>query len=160
MEWYGAYSENTVWQGCVRLWDDREWLVAGVVFLASMVISLLKLIEPLFLVAVCCAARGAPVLYRGFEVGDVQDSRLNTAATAVDIDVTIRPQYTKLVRSNSRFWNVSGANAHFGLFKGLQVNVQSLRSLVVGGIAFSTPENPKAGPAKNGMVFHLNGGTA
>jgi paraquat-inducible protein A len=51
MEWYGAYSENTVWQGCVRLWDDREWLVAGVVFLASMVIPLLKLVGLLFLVA-------------------------------------------------------------------------------------------------------------
>lgn len=51
MEWYGAYSENTVWQGCVRLWEDREWLVAGVVFLASMVIPLLKLIGLLFLVA-------------------------------------------------------------------------------------------------------------
>ncbi|HYP68355.1 MAG TPA: paraquat-inducible protein A [Thiobacillaceae bacterium] len=51
MVWYGAYSENTVWQGCVRLWEDREWLVAGVVFLASIVIPLFKLIGLLFLVA-------------------------------------------------------------------------------------------------------------
>jgi paraquat-inducible protein B len=103
---------------------------------------------------------GTPVLYRGVEVGDVLDFRLNPGASAVDIDVTIRPQYARLVRSNSRFWNVSGANAHFGLFKGLQINVQSLRSLISGGIAFSTPANLKASPARDGMVFHLNGGAA
>jgi paraquat-inducible protein A len=51
MEWYGAYSENTIWQGCVRLWEDREWLVATVVFLASIVIPLLKLLGLFFLVA-------------------------------------------------------------------------------------------------------------
>jgi paraquat-inducible protein B len=103
---------------------------------------------------------GTPVLYRGVEVGDVQDFRLNTPATAVDIDVTVKPQYSSLVHSNSRFWNVSGANAHFGLLKGLQVNVQSLRSLIAGGIEFSTPVNPKASPARNGMVFQLNDGAA
>lgn len=103
---------------------------------------------------------GTPVLYRGVEVGDVQDFTLSPAATAVDIDVTVKPEYARLVRANSRFWNVSGANAHFGLLKGLQVNVQSLRSLITGGIAFSTPENTKASPARNGMVFQLNGGAA
>ena len=51
MEWYGAYSENTVWEGCVRLWEDREWLVASVVFLASIVIPLLKLLGLFFLAA-------------------------------------------------------------------------------------------------------------
>lgn len=101
---------------------------------------------------------GTPVLYRGVEVGGVQDFRLKPGA--VDIDVTVKPQYAKLVRTNSRFWNVSGANAHFGLFKGLQINIQSLRSLISGGIAFSTPANPKASLARDGMVFQLNDGSA
>ncbi len=100
------------------------------------------------------------VLYRGIEVGEIQDFRLNPAATAVDIDVSVKAKYAHLVRSNSRFWNVSGINAHFGLLKGLQVNVQSLRSLVLGGIAFFTPADPKASPARDGMVFQLNGGAA
>ncbi|HYP68354.1 MAG TPA: MlaD family protein [Thiobacillaceae bacterium] len=100
---------------------------------------------------------GTPVLYRGVEVGDVQGFRLSPGTSAVDIDVTIRPQYARLVRSNSRFWNVSGANAHFGLFKGLQIDIQSLRSLLTGGIAFSTPKDEKASPARDGMVFPLNG---
>lgn len=103
---------------------------------------------------------GTPLVYRGVEVGAVQDFQFNHAATAVDIQVAVKPQYAHLVRSNSRFWNVSGVNAHFGLFKGLQINVQSLRTLVSGGIAFSTPEGPAAKPASNGMEFQLNGGAA
>lgn len=51
MEWYGAYAENTVWQGCVLLYQSGEWLVAGVVFMASIAIPLLKLLGLLFLVA-------------------------------------------------------------------------------------------------------------
>jgi paraquat-inducible protein B len=103
---------------------------------------------------------GTPVLYRGVEVGAVQESQLNHAASAVDIRVTISPQYARLVRSNSRFSDVSGAKVHFGLLKGLQLDVQSLRSLIVGGIAFTTPENPQARPAKDGAEFQLNNGAA
>jgi paraquat-inducible protein A len=43
MYMYGAYSENTVWEGIVALMKNDEWLVAIVVFLASMVIPLVKL---------------------------------------------------------------------------------------------------------------------
>lgn len=51
MEWYGAYSENTVWQGCQKLFEDGQWLVAAIVFLASIMIPLLKLLGLFFLVA-------------------------------------------------------------------------------------------------------------
>lgn len=44
MEHLGAYSENTIWDGCVRLFQDGEWFVAGIVFLASILIPLLKLL--------------------------------------------------------------------------------------------------------------------
>ena len=40
---YGAYSENTVWDGVVSLMRHDQWLVAAIVFLASMVIPLVKL---------------------------------------------------------------------------------------------------------------------
>lgn len=103
---------------------------------------------------------GTPVIFRGVQVGAVQDFQFNSAATVVKIQVLIQPRFAHLVRSNSRFWNVSGVNAHFGLFKGLQINVQSLRTLVSGGIAFSTPEDPAAKPAGNGMEFELNGSVA
>lgn len=97
----------------------------------------------------------SPVYYRGIEVGAVQDSRLSANATTVDIHVIIKQRYANLVRSGSRFWSVSGADVSAGLFRGVEIKVESLRSLVAGGIAFATPNDRKAKPAKDGMVFPL-----
>jgi paraquat-inducible protein B len=60
-----------------------------------------------------------------------------------------------LVRNGSKFWNVSGVDVKVGLFRGAEINVESLRSLVAGGIAFATPNDPKSTPAKDGMIFRL-----
>jgi len=49
MDFYGAHSENTVWDGCVRLFQDGQWLVAGIVFCASILIPLFKLLGLFFL---------------------------------------------------------------------------------------------------------------
>ncbi len=49
MDYYGAYSENTVWDGSVKLFQDGQWPVALVVFLASIVIPLLKLLGLFYL---------------------------------------------------------------------------------------------------------------
>src|SRR5215469_11902575 len=35
MNWYGAYSQNTVWDGVVSLARSNQWAVALIVFLAS-----------------------------------------------------------------------------------------------------------------------------
>jgi paraquat-inducible protein A len=40
---HGSYSESTVWDGVVTLITHSEWAVAVIVFLASMVIPLVKL---------------------------------------------------------------------------------------------------------------------
>jgi len=52
MQFYGAYSENTIWQGCVKLFEDGQWLVALIVFGASIVIPLFKLLGLFSLVAI------------------------------------------------------------------------------------------------------------
>jgi paraquat-inducible protein A len=51
MNLHGAYSESTVWDGCVSLFRNDEYLVAAIVFLASMAIPLLKLLGLFFLTA-------------------------------------------------------------------------------------------------------------
>lgn len=51
MSLHGAYSESTVWDGVVSLFRHDQWLVATVVFLASILIPLCKLIGLLLLVA-------------------------------------------------------------------------------------------------------------
>jgi paraquat-inducible protein A len=50
MNYYGVYSESTVWDGCVKLFRDGQWLVAVIVFLASILIPLLKLLGLFYLV--------------------------------------------------------------------------------------------------------------
>jgi len=51
MNYYGAYTENTIWDGCVRLFQDGQWLVAVIVFLASILIPLFKLLGLFYLTA-------------------------------------------------------------------------------------------------------------
>lgn len=50
MEYYGAHSESTVWDGCVRLFQQDQWLVAAIVFLASILVPLFKLLGLFYLV--------------------------------------------------------------------------------------------------------------
>jgi paraquat-inducible protein A len=50
MQYLGRFSENTVWDGVVKLFQDGMWFVAIVVFLASIVVPLLKLMGLFFLV--------------------------------------------------------------------------------------------------------------
>lgn len=60
MDYYGAYSENTVWDGCVKLFEQDQWLVAVIVFCASILIPLFKLLGLFFLVST--AKVGSPRL--------------------------------------------------------------------------------------------------
>jgi paraquat-inducible protein B len=97
----------------------------------------------------------SPVYYRGVEVGVVQRSDLTNDATMVNIQLFIRERYAPLVRSGSKFWNVSGADVSAGLFKGIDIKVESVRALLAGGVAFATPDDTKAPRARNGMAFPL-----
>ena len=50
MNLYGNFSDNTIWDGVVSLMDHNEYFVAAIVFLASIVIPLMKLLGLSFLV--------------------------------------------------------------------------------------------------------------
>jgi paraquat-inducible protein B len=99
---------------------------------------------------------GTPVYYRGIEVGSVVAIDLNRDATAAHATAFIEQRYARLIRSGSRFWNVSGVDVNVSLFRGVQISLESLRSLVTGGIAFATPEDPNAIPVKEGTIFPLH----
>lgn len=49
LDMYGAVSDNTVWQGCVKLYRSGDVVIALIVFLASIVIPFLKLLGLFFL---------------------------------------------------------------------------------------------------------------
>jgi paraquat-inducible protein B len=95
----------------------------------------------------------APVYYRGVEVGTVQKLDLAPNSLSADVHVIIFPRFASLVREGSSFWDVSGVNVKGGIFKGMQVEFESLRSFVTGGIEFATPPGTKR--VKPGTVFFL-----
>jgi paraquat-inducible protein B len=95
------------------------------------------------------------VTYRGIEVGTVTSTTLSRDATAAHVQVLIDPRYARLVRIGSRFWSASGVDVNVSLFKGVEISVESLRSLVAGGVAFATPD-ASSPPAKEGTIFVLH----
>ena len=97
----------------------------------------------------------SPVYYRGVEVGVVQKIDLAPSATSADVHVLVRSRFAPLVRDGSVFWNVSGLNLKAGILKGVEIEFESLRSLVTGGIEFATPSE-KMARAKSGTVFFLH----
>lgn len=98
--------------------------------------------------------RGDPVSYREVQVGEVIEDELGPNSTRVHVKVNIWPEYAALVRDNSVFWNASGLKAHFGLLSGLDVSVNSVESLLAGGVAFATPT--EAGErVESGWVFPI-----
>ncbi len=100
---------------------------------------------------------GMPITYRGMAVGTVTDLELSQDATSVLVHVLIQPRFTTLVRGGSKFWNESGINVDFSLFKGAQVRTDSMESLLQGSIAFATPDDAQQGqPAQSGRVFVLH----
>ncbi|MCL6268602.1 MlaD family protein [Sansalvadorimonas sp. 2012CJ34-2] len=98
---------------------------------------------------------GSPVYYRRIAVGEVEEVALASKGHMVRIDVYIKPEYANLVRKNSRFWNISGVHIS-GAISRLQIQTDSLLSILKGGIAFSTPGwEPEYEPAPQGEKFHL-----
>ena len=82
----------------------------------------------------------SPVYYRGVEVGVVQEIDLSRDSTAGEIHLIIWQRYAGLVRTGSAFWNASGISVKGSLFKGVEVDLESMRALVAGGIQFASPE--------------------
>src|SRR3954447_10139367 len=81
---------------------------------------------------------GAPIYYRGLDIGQVLTYQLAENAREIDIKVFVREPFTNLIRSASRFWNASGIDVSTGA-GGIDVQVASLQALLVGGIEVDSP---------------------
>ncbi|GAB5402305.1 MAG: hypothetical protein Aurels2KO_05360 [Aureliella sp.] len=85
--------------------------------------------------------RGAPVSYRGLEVGRISNVGLSSDGASVKLKVIIEPEYTALVRENSLWWATAGMEVDAGL-KGINLTIDSLESWIRGGVSFATPDKP------------------
>lgn len=85
--------------------------------------------------------RGAPITYRGLEVGRVTGVGLSNDGATVKVRVVVEPEYAGLVRDNSKWWAIGGIKVDANL-RGVHVAVESLSAWIRGGIAFATPVSP------------------
>ncbi|MGB2079043.1 MAG: MlaD family protein [Vibrio sp.] len=95
---------------------------------------------------------GSQILFRKIPIGKVTNYQLSEDASSVQIQVSIKKEYAHLINSDSRFWNVSGIGAKVG-FDGVDVQLESLNSLLVGGIAVDSPTGGES--VEPGTSFHL-----
>lgn len=95
---------------------------------------------------------GSLIYHRKLEVGKVHDVQLSDDQQSIDITVIIAPKYHGLIKENSRFWSVSGIRANASL-SGISIETEGLAAMLVGGIAFSSPEDSDI--ATEGQQFRL-----
>jgi len=83
---------------------------------------------------------GAPVFYRDVAVGEVLSADLDDDSPnqSVRLRIFVRAPYDRKVVPETRFWNSSGIRVNTGA-GGLRVELQSIKSLLSGGIAFRAP---------------------
>ena len=103
--------------------------------------------------------RGSPIYYQGIPAGEVLGWELGNDRKSIFIHAFVKAPYDRLVKSNTRFWNISGINLTMGA-DGVEFKTASLSSLLYGGIAFETPLSDRFVDGEitdqvSGLVFTL-----
>lgn len=97
---------------------------------------------------------GSPVYFRRIKVGQVAAYELDPDGRGVTLRVFINTPYEKFVGVNTRFWHASGFDIDLNA-SGLKVRTQSLISVLVGGIAFQSPDDQSGPVASENAAFVL-----
>jgi len=97
---------------------------------------------------------GSPIFYRGLEVGTVLGWDLGEMARHVSVHAFVKAPFDKYVHEDSQFWNASGVSFKLGP-NGVEVQMESFRALLLGGIAFESRPDTKAPVATANQQFPL-----
>jgi paraquat-inducible protein B len=97
---------------------------------------------------------GTPVFFRRIQVGEVVESELDPSGEFVAIKVFVHAPNDERVHRGTRFWNASGIDVTMSA-EGVQVDTESVVSMLIGGVAFDTPEGDAGERAEDGAVFPL-----
>jgi len=81
---------------------------------------------------------GSPIFFRDLAVGEVLGWDIADMAEYVTIHAFVRAPYDSYVHDQTRFWNASGVSIKLG-GTGVEVQMESLKALLLGGVAFETP---------------------
>jgi paraquat-inducible protein B len=88
---------------------------------------------------------GSPVFFRDLNVGEVLGWDVGSMVKDVTIHAFVRAPFDGYVRDGSRFWNASGVSVKVG-GGGVQVQMESIRALLLGGVAFDSTDEAQATP--------------
>lgn len=80
---------------------------------------------------------GSPVFFHDLDVGQVIKWDLTDMAETVTIHAFVRAPFDSYVHDETRFWNASGVSVKL-TGAGLDVQIESLRAILLGGVAFDT----------------------
>lgn len=97
---------------------------------------------------------GTPVYFRRMQAGQVTGYRLGEHGKRIEVRVFIKAPYDRFVTDDTRFWNAGGVDVKLGA-DGVQVNTESLTSILAGGLAFLTPADSPDEPATAERAFRL-----
>jgi paraquat-inducible protein B len=98
---------------------------------------------------------GSPVFFRDLSVGEVLGWDIGDMADSATIHAFVRAPYDKYIHDETRFWDASGLSVKLG-GNGVEVQLESLRALLLGGIAFDTLAAPtQTAASSDGHVFPL-----
>jgi paraquat-inducible protein B len=98
---------------------------------------------------------GSPVFFRDLSVGEVLGWDLGDMAESATIHAFVRAPYDKYVQDQTRFWDASGLSVKLG-GNGIDVQLESLRALLLGGVAFDMFTAPaQSAESVEGHVFPM-----
>jgi paraquat-inducible protein B len=100
-------------------------------------------------------AYGSPIYFKGIKVGQVVGYEFSDLKKELEIKIFIDEPYDRNVVENTRFWFASGLDMAIDA-KGVRVDTESFVSMMIGGLAFDTPDqNLKVSFAPKGYTFPL-----
>jgi len=101
---------------------------------------------------------GSPIFFRRVQVGQVVAFDLDKDGLGLTMRIFINAPYDAFVTENTRFWNAGGIDIKLSA-SGIEMETQSLASILLGGIAFETPaDSIESAAAPPETVFELFSG--
>lgn len=97
---------------------------------------------------------GSPVYFRRVKVGQVAAYELDSDGRGVTMRIFVNAPYDKFIGANTRFWQASGIDAQLSA-SGFTVHTQSLATILLGGIAFQSPDDVMGKVASENADFTL-----
>ena len=89
-------------------------------------------------------AAGNSIIYKGLEVGQIEDVYFNTEERIVYYNVFVQAPYHELLTENTKFWSISGISVGI-TSEGLKVKTGTLGTILSGGIEFGVPKSTPLG---------------